>query len=252
MKTIAPITDEELVAYLDGALEPSRKADIDTALMHNEGLAARLAALDIDTGVIRTAFEAVDTAEPVARLRPLLLARANRPRRVWQDLSWQTMAATLLLGAVLGYGVPRLIPDHAKADWRVAVAEYQALYTTATLAPLDLDPSTQRVEVAGAGAALGRPITFAALQIAGLQFKRAQILDFDGRPLVQFAYLDAAGTPIAFCATRTGEADSPVRTGELHTLAAAYWTKDGYAFIVIGGKRPEAVQRVAAELSVRV
>jgi anti-sigma factor RsiW len=252
MKTMAPIPDEELVAYLDGALEPSRKADIDTALMHNEGLAARLAALDIDTGAIRTAFEALDTAKPVARLRQLLLARASRPRRVWTDLRWQSMAATLLLGAALGYGVPRVIPDHAKADWRVAVAEYQALYTTATLAPLDLDPSTQRAEVTSAGAALGRPITFAALQVAGLEFKRAQILDFDGRPLVQFAYLDAAGTPIAFCATRTGEPDSPVRTGELHTLAAAYWTKDGYAFIVIGGKRPEAVERAAAELSVRV
>ncbi|HME24403.1 MAG TPA: hypothetical protein VKI44_24235 [Acetobacteraceae bacterium] len=252
MKPMPPFTDEELVAYLDGALEPSRRADIDATLMHNEGLAARLSALDIDTGAIRTAFEALGTTKPVARLRALLLARAIGPRRVWTDLRWPSMAATLLLGAALGYGVPRVIPDHAKADWRVAVAEYQALYTTATLAPLDLDPSALHAQVASASVALGRPITFAALQIVGLEFKRAQILNFDGRPLVQFAYLDTAGTPIAFCATRTGEADSPMRTGELLALATAYWTKGGYAFIVIGGRHPEAVERAAAELSVRV
>jgi anti-sigma factor RsiW len=250
---MAPITDEELVAYLDGVLDSSRRADIDAALAHDEGLAARLSALDIDTAAIRTAFDSLDTAEPVARLREGLATSVRAPRRrSWTDLRWQTMAATLLFGAALGYGVPRLIPGTEQASWRTAVAEYQVLYTTATLAPLHLDPAAQRAEVESAGDAIGRPITLAALQVAGLDFKRAQILGFDGRPLVQFAYLDAAGTPIAFCAMRTGEADSPVRAGELRELAAASWTRGGYAFIVIGGKQPVAVERVATELSLRV
>jgi anti-sigma factor RsiW len=252
MTMMSPILDEELVAYLDGELEPVRRADIDAALVHDEDLAARLAALDIDTRAIRAAFDSLDTAEPVARLRPLLVAPPSRPRRGWTDVRWQSLAATLLLGAALGYGVPHLLPGAGGEDWRTAVADYQALYTTATLAPLKLDADTQRSEVADASAALRRPITLAALQVAGLDFKRAQILDFDGRPVVQFAYLDGSGTPIAFCATRTGEADSPVRTGQMHALAAAYWSKGGYAFIVIGGTQPEAVERAASELARQV
>jgi anti-sigma factor RsiW len=250
---MAPITDEELVAYLDGMLDTSRRADIDVALTSDEAVAARLRALDVDTAAIRTAFDLLDTAEPVARLRERLAAagRVSSKRR-WTDLRWQSMAATLLLGAAMGYGATHLIAGGKQTDWRTAVADYQVLYTASTLTPLRIDPTAQAAEVERAGNAIGRPITLAALQVAGLDFKRAQILGYHGRPLVQFAYLDRAGTPVAFCAMRTGEADGPVRTTELRGLAAASWTRGGYAFVVIGGTQPEAVQRVATELSLRV
>jgi anti-sigma factor RsiW len=48
---------------------------------------------------------------------------------------------------------------------------------------------------------------------------------------------------------RTGEADQPIRTDRLHGVAAAFWSKGGYGFIVIGGTDPEPVQRAAAELA---
>jgi anti-sigma factor RsiW len=250
MKTTDPITNEELVAYLDDVLDASRRGEIEAALARDERLGARLAALDIDKPAIAAALAAAAATAPVERLRARIdedVARARSRRRV--GAQWARIAAALVLGVGLGYaGAFRMMDDPAR-NWHVAVAEYQALYTTATLASIAGDPTTQRGEVAAVASKLGLPITADALQIPGLTFKRAQLLEFNHLPLAQFAYLDPAGVPVALCTTRTGDVDSPIQTGSFRGLAAAFWSKNGYGFIVIGATPAEALQRAAAALA---
>ncbi len=200
---------------------------------------------------------------------------------------WFKMAAALVLGVGLGFaGDLSLRKDGGGGggqDWRQAVANYQALYVTETLvltsAVADEDrqkrlwqseraPATRgfkiqeaggnadldklRGSVAAVSAKLGLPITPEALQAPGLDFKRAQLLQFDGRPLAQFAYLDAQGTPITFSATRTGDADSPAKTGRYDKLAAVSWNKGGYGFMVIGAAPPAEIERAASSLATQI
>ena len=244
-----PITDEELVAYLDGALDLERHREIEAALAHDELLAARIARLDIDTDSIRAAFGMIEDVAPVAQLRTRLEQDLSRVRRVRQ---WPRIAAALIVGVGLGLGMGLGPAFLAAKDWRVAVADYQVLYTTATLASIGGDAANQRGEVATVTGKLQLPIAVDALQVAGLTFKRAQLLQFEGQPLAQFAYLDQAGTPFAFCVTRTGNADSEIQTGKLHGLSAASWNKNGYGFIVIGGTQDETVRRAAVVLQARI
>jgi anti-sigma factor RsiW len=259
MTYTVPITDEELVAYLDGALDRARQSDIEAALQHDEVLAARLAKLDIDTDAIRAVFGRIEEKAPVGRLRTRLddeLARARSKPRVRSQ--WLRIAAALLLGVGLGLGVGFGVGPHlsnlvdSQENWRVAVADYHVLYTTATLASVGGDGASQRGEVAAAAGKLRLPIAVDALQLLGFNFKRAQILQFKGEPLAQFAYLDQSGTPFAFCATHTGNADSAIETSTIHGLAAASWNKNGYGFIVIGGTQAEIVRRAAVELAERI
>ena len=259
MTYTVPITDEELVAYLDGALDRARRRDIEAALQHDEVLAARLAKLDIDTDAIRAVFGRIEEKAPVGRLRARLddeHARARSKPRLRSQ--WFRIAAALLLGVGLGLGVgfgvaphPSNLVDSTK-NWRGSVADYHVLYTTATLASVGGDGGNQRGEVAAAAGKLRLPIAVDALQLPGFNFKRAQILQFKGEPLAQFAYLDQSGTPFAFCATHTGEADSAIETSTIHGLAAASWNKDGYGFIVIGGTQADIVRRAATELAARI
>ena len=249
-----PIMDEDLVAYLDGELDHVRRSAVDTALAADEALAARLAALDIDRGAIRVALDAVAAAAPVERLRRQLDSitplGAKRDRR--RLAPWVATAAALVLGLALGYALGfGAVPD-PMSNWHVAVADYQILYTTATLAPLSNDPAVQRSEVSAVSLKLGVPVGLEALQIPGLEFKRAQLLEFNGRPLAQFAYLDQGGVPIAFCVTRTGGADQAVRAGRFTGLAAAYWNKGGFGYIVIGATDATVLQRAAAILAERI
>jgi anti-sigma factor RsiW len=244
-----PITDEELVAYLDGAIHPVRRNAIDATLAHDRSLGIRLARLDIDKDALCAAFDAVAAAAPIARLRAQLDRPFAPPRRQRGSARWAAIAAALVTAAGLGYGVGSGHFVGAASNWHVAIADYQSLYTPETLAPIASDPAKQRRDVADIARKLGLPITFEALQVPGLDFKRVQLLAFEGRPLAQFAYLDAAGIPVAFCATRSGELDSPIRTGRFHGLDAAFWSRNGYGFIVIGATDAETLQKAAALLA---
>jgi len=252
MTQSVPITDEELVAYLDGALDQARRRAIDAALEHDEVLAARLAKLDIDTDAIRAIFGRIEDAAPVDRLRSRLdeelSRRRSRPPVRWQ---WMRIAATLLLGVGIGAATVLSGVFDKPPSWRAAVADYHALYTAATLASAG-NGSNLGVEVASVSAKLELPIVLDALKLPGLDFKRAQLLQFGGRPLAQFAYLSEAGVPMAFCFMRTGNADRPIQVSTLHGLAAASWTKNGYGFIMIGGTQSDVVRQAATELASRI
>ena len=201
---------------------------------------------------------------------------------------WFKIAAALVLGVGLGFAGDLSLRkdgggDCGSQDWRQAVANYQALYVTETLAlttavadeerqkrlwQSERVPATQglqirkqaetpdldklRGSVAAVSAKLGLPITPEALQAPGLDFKRAQLLQFDGRPLAQFAYLDAQGAPITFSATRTGDADSPAKTGRYDKLAAVSWNKGGYGFMVIGAAPTAEIERAASSLATQI
>jgi anti-sigma factor RsiW len=248
----ASFADEELVAYLDDALAPERRAEIDALLPGDPELEARLDRLDVDVGAIRSAFDHHLAAAPIDDLRRRLAAAGAVAGVRTRDRGWMRLAAALLVGAVLGVGGAHLFRGTSPAaDWHAAVAEYQALYTTDTLKPLDSDPNLVRREVALAAAALGTSLTADALQVPDLQLKRAQILAFDQRPLVQFAYLDRAGTPIAFCATRNAPTAAPMRVTTMNGLAVAFWSKGGYGYMVIGGHQTAAIEAIAKVLEQR-
>lgn len=210
--------------------------------------------------------------------------RNVQPAKPHSASQWFKIAAALVLGVGLGFaGDLSLRKDGGQArDWRQAAANYQALYVTETLAftgavadeerqkrlwqsegvpaSRGINPETgrnanldkQRSSIAAISAKLGLPITPEVLQAPGLDFKRAQLLQFDGRPLAQFAYLDADGAPISFWATRTGDADSPAKTGRYDKLAAVSWNKGGYGFIVIGAAPIAEIERAASALSTQI
>ena len=247
MKSKEPISVEELVAYLDEALDPARQSEIDAALASDRSLAVRLAGLDIDKQALQAAFDAVAAAAPIDRLRAQLDGLAARRQRGGSRRI--AIAAALVVGVALGYGMGSSNFFRPTESWHVAIADYQMLYTGATLAPIISDPAKQRRDVADVAEKLGLPIEFEALQIPGLDFKRVQLLSFGGRPVAQFSYLDPAGIPIAFCVTPSGDGDRPIRTGRFRALEAAFWSKRGFGFIVIGAAQTEALRQAATLLA---
>jgi anti-sigma factor RsiW len=199
----------------------------------------------------------VSAAAPVERLRARLNAQAplsqELPQRLPQRLPrWAAIAASLVAGVLLGYAVGASDLVRASKDWHVAVADYQALYTRATLAAIAEDRARQQPEVADVAEKLGLPVALEALQIPGLEFKRAQLLAFDGRPIAQFAYLDTQGNPVAFCVTVAGKGDRAMKPETFGALRAVSWSKNGFGFIVIGAIEPQILQGAAELLAKRI
>jgi len=227
--TMSPATDEELVAYLDGEIAPERYEALRVEIDRSPDLRRRLDNLKIDRGSMLDAFEALGKAAPPMPALPQKTAEPPRPR-LW------LVAASLVCGLAIGSTLA-LVAGGQKPGWQQYVASYQALYVNRTLSHIDLDRDEQTAELSLVADAIGKGIDLDVFtDTPDLDYKRAQILGFEGRPLVQFAFLSKVGEPMALCVIRTdAEQDVPVASGTMEGLSTASWTRDGYGYLLIGG-----------------
>ncbi|MEM8794015.1 MAG: hypothetical protein AAGE61_00500 [Pseudomonadota bacterium] len=237
-------SDADLTAYLDGELEDASERELEMALARDPDLVARLEALDFPRDEVKTAFDTLlDKAPPPPSMpRPLRNTGQMRPLLI---------AASLIVGISIGVLMSSPVTYELTDDWKLAVANYQALYVAETLTPDDPDPEGTGARIAAFSETLGRDLR-PALNSVGLTFRRAQILGLNGAPLVQMAYLSEGGVPFAICMTRVDEADYAPMAETLVGLAAAHWVDDGIGFLVIGGGDEAFVENIARDLSARL
>lgn len=237
-------SDGELLAFLDGTLSEERSADVITALSGDPALELRLMALDDVAPMVRDTFEAVceDRVAQVVLPSPDATTATARP---WRPM---LMAASLAAGiAVLGT-LAALGPRDAEAGWMDQVAAYQALYSRETIAGVGSPQADLIDQLARAEEALNIVLPKQELlQIAGLELRRAQMLAFEGQPLVQIVFADSAGQPIALCILMTGDAppEGTLDLAQLHGLQSAAFSDDGFGFIVIGPTDAAAISTYA-------
>lgn len=112
------ITDLELMAFIDGELDPLRAEEVARAIAANPALARRAARLGAVGDILVRAF-AAETSSPPA---PALTAALTRPRRASARQAWPAAAAMAagLAGVVFGMALPDA-PGAASA--RVALAD---------------------------------------------------------------------------------------------------------------------------------
>ena len=82
-------------------------------------------------------------------------------------------------------------------------------------------------------------------QAEGLTFKRAQLLGFNGQPLVKISCLRDDGTPVALCIIPAGTDATDLSMGAAEGLDIARWNAPGYCFLLIGGQDAEPLEREA-------
>lgn len=106
------ISDETLMAYADGELDATAAAEIDAAIREDPQLAGRIAQYHRQREQLQAAFDAV-LREPVpARLTAAARGvRSIRPRRRWPAPELGAIAASLLAGALLSWGILRQVGD---------------------------------------------------------------------------------------------------------------------------------------------
>ena len=108
------IGDEELMAYVDGELDPTGRARVEAAVAADPSLAAWLAKQRALKARLGAHFDAVleEPMPPVLSRLPVMnrggaAAALNPGRRSWRWQEWSAIAATLVLGMLLGPYVMR-------------------------------------------------------------------------------------------------------------------------------------------------
>ena len=241
-------TDEDLTAFLDGEAGLETRRAIETALVEDKSLRARLDGLVISVSRIKFAFDALRDPSYPAELEGAPQERRNYLRLLGP------VAATALICLTTGWFAARLTGNGKADDWRQSVAVYHALYVSGTLASVNQSPFAAADELARVSSALGKPLApDFVTAIEKLVYKRAQILGFEGRPLIQLAFQSISGVPVALCIIKGGTSgDSAVVAAERLGMASASWSRGGYDYLLIGGVDAALLSEAAAVFSAKL
>ena len=244
-------SDEELTAYLDGESDPAISAEIEQALSQDAQLRARLDALSFDKPQLKEGMDALLKSAPSP---PVWEEGAFATARRTSGRGWRRTATAAVVALAVGFGGGVLIGGKSEPGWRDYVASYHALYANSTLTHIDQSEKLAEEELERVSSSIGKPIALSVVTYPEqLDYKRAQVLSFEDRPLIQLAFLSKVGTPIALCIVQSSEAiDSPVRLTQLEGMSAAVWSKNGYEFILIGGRDDELIAEAAALYAERI
>ncbi len=234
-------SDEELVAYLDGEQDFAPISEIEAALKTDTALAGRIQQLKIDHSSIKNSFSGVaPTKQPEFEF---LQVSANDNN----DTPWKLAVSVAVVCMALGFAISSAFYHPAPPGWKEYVAAYQALYTNSTLSHVSQTEEAIVTELKRVSSAIGKDIKPSQLNVSEeVEYKRGQILGFEGTALIQLAFLTSMGEPMALCILRTGNKDSASATiGEMEGMSSAHWSAGGYSYLLIGGKDKALVGRLA-------
>ena len=187
-------SDAEIVAFVDGRLPDDKLRAIAAAVSLDPALAARIAELSAGSPDLRGLWEDMLLSAPPGLMPDTQVA----PMRQVNRRAWLAGVGGAAFGFLAGFGALRYWTP-LQDDWETAVADYHMLYGASTVRGLDPSDQARSMELAGVEAATG--FMLPSLAIDGLTYRRAQMLDLRGRPIVHIVLTTADVVPVAFCMT---------------------------------------------------
>ncbi|MBB5571541.1 anti-sigma factor RsiW [Rhizobium paranaense] len=237
-------SDELLTAFIDGELDAAESGKIEKLITSDAQVAERFDFLSRGDLPFREAFEPVLAAAPSAKLTAMLAAIpfTNEQKKAVSGVSRRgflsAIAACLVVGVAIdraAIGIRRSIdkPEEG-SDWRAVVAEYLSLYTPDTLSAPAGDHAEQAAQLSEVGSKLGLTLTPETVALPGIDFKRAQLLNYDSKPLAQIAYLDPESGPMALCIIPSTKGAAAPDMENRRGMNVVYWSNATHAFMLIG------------------
>ena len=146
---------------------------------------------------------------------------------------WQGIAAGLVVGSICTALAINSIKFERTPDLVTSVSQYQSLYQRATVLSSgkpDLNKLNQTIE-----SEFGHAVDIPDLSELNYKFIRGQLLQTNGKPLIQLVYLAETGVPLALCFTRSESTEINFPTfGESFGLNYSHWTSNDLEFVLVG------------------
>jgi anti-sigma factor RsiW len=260
------IDEATLMVYVDGGLSTAERERVEMALANDPAMSAEVAALRASVLPYRAAFDQQALPPPPGRLDETVSTwsrlaaslpeggRGDAPhgahfaRRQWLILG-SGLTTAFFAGAVTA-DLENRSRKSESIKWAEPLAAYQSLYVRDTISDLHEDGEHTHHVLAGFGASVGRPQSVPDLRTEGLEFKRAQLLSLEDRPVLQLVYLGAVGRPVALCLTPQADPDAGVAWGAASGMDVATWRRAGIGFALLGDQSHDRGARLAQGLAI--
>lgn len=274
------LSDELLVAYVDGQLARDQSRAIKRVLDNDEVAAARVEALRATQRRLEVAFDAMladeldalTSAPPEPKAfpaePPVQFLRRTEPRRTWPMLAAGAAFALLAAGAWAPYFVPvgELLPvtdapkpapepvvtaalpkvPEGPTGWLADMAAGHALLARDSLEVSAESQGNADLAYFQLTKAIDKALIIPDLTKEGLDFRRAQLLQSEGRPVAEIAYLPKAGAPLTLYARAGGGGDTPFTFERLQDTTLVSWDQNGISMLVVASKTEDAVKPIVA------
>jgi len=239
------VTDTELHAFVDGALDSESRAQVEAWLADNAEDAARVAAYSAQNAAMRACFDPV-LQEPVPERLTAAVAGGGAPART---LGWRRIAASVALLAAGGFA-----GWVARDQWPVAaeaeIAEYainaHAVYVAEKRHAVEVQAAEEAHLVRWLSARLGKPIRTPDLVGLGYRLVGGRLLPDGGLPTAQFMYENEAGGRLTVYVQRNDRAKETAFHFSSHKgVSAFYWVDEYFAYVLAGTVEREGLLAAA-------
>jgi len=237
--TARPITEDDLQAFVDKALDARRQSEVEAWLSQHREVADRLAADIRIRESLRAALQPIaEEALPPELNLQRIVERRRQPIQGWRRIHSQAAAAILLLvaGGAGGWGL-RDAQEPPRAGIAALASEAGDSYSVyaADTRPVEIfaDNAPQLVE--WASSRLQRRVSIPDLSASGFEFIGGRLVPTPHGPAVLYMFDDGDGTRLALLSRRMKvEQDAPMRLEDIGDLASVSWAVKGIGYSLVG------------------
>lgn len=233
-----PIGDDDLQAYVDRALPPSRRQAVEAYLDERPEVAARVRAYREQRDALAERLaERLERPIP-SRLRVASVAAARRRRRRRRLLRVAAALAWLTAGAAGGWFANQaLSPDRPGTPGSLATDALTAhrTYAVEVRHPVEVEAAEEAHLVRWLSKRLGHPVRAPDLTGLGFRLMGGRLLPAAAGPAAQFMFENQAGRRLAlYVRTDTKTAETAFRYVADAEIGAFYWIDRPLSYVLTG------------------
>ena len=249
-----PVGEDDLHAFVDGRLDPGRRAAVEAWLVAHPEAAARVAADREMRDRLRARLASVADEPIPAHLRIANLAGPRRRRlpRWWPNAA--AAALLLALGGAAGWVGRGSVPGPAPAEpmTQAAVSAFRT-YVVEAAHPVEVRADGSTDLVRWLSARLGRPVTVPDLRAQGFRLMGGRLLPAGDEPAAMLMYDDDRGTRLTLYSRAGSSGGRGVfRYARADDVAAFSWIDAGMSYVVTARTDEARLLRVAEAVDAQV
>lgn len=250
MSAPRPISEDDLQAYVDEALPPTRRQEVEAYLAAHPEEARRIRGYVGDRAALRAALSAIaeEPIPPELGLRAMIEARRAR-QAYWRPAI--AAATVLAIGGLAGWTARGVVapPLNGVGALSREAADNYRVYASDVHRPVEID-STQKADlVRWVSNRLRSPVAVPDLQAAGYRFIGGRLVTTPHGPAAMFIYDGADGLRLAVM-VRPMQLEKNVAMTEREDadLGGVSWATDGVGYSLVAPRSPQALHPLADEV----
>lgn len=247
--TSRPITENDLQAYVDQALDGQRAAEVEVYLADHNEVAARIADYARQRQLLREALAPV-AREPVPAelsLAHLIEERSTMKSSRRRGFAFQAVAAALLLmiGGAGGWSI-RGYGSHGISALTQEAFDSYAVYAPDTDHPVEIQASDRSRLIGWGTQRLNRRINIPDLSDAGFQFMGGRIVPTTHGPALMYMFDNQKGVRIVMLVRNMAvDQNEPMSWRDGGSVGSISWSRDGTGFSLVGPLAASSLRSVA-------